>query len=228
MVNRPRTDFATHKQQIKQSFADGFQVMDIKSRPTKDETKNASSYFTDEVIMSTPYKYNGNPLVAYCQVKHEGLDNDMQVSDFELWTSRDGKTCIDNLEDVYEKEHGTRDWKVTSGENIVGMADAEEAVADCAAATVQLPHVMHYDEYMSFQKRNYQRLKMDQPSEESYTAYLESCENQIKSKTVPYVGEIRTADKVMDRQQELPSFQHDMAEFLAESAAHDMDPDFRF
>lgn len=222
---------AKNAQEAKNSIRDmnskGFRVHSITSRPT--EGQNASSHFIDEVWLSTPYTYENKPLLGYCNVQHKGINDSVMVHTFELWTQENG-VPQENLEDVYENEHGTRDWVVDDLKNeasSVTSKQAEQSVADCAVSTVYFPHVMTYDEYMAFQTSNMERLKMPSPTEASYEKYLDKCRNELKSGTIPYVGEILDADDVDRMSMTIPSVQRDLAELDVQDA-HDFDSDFVF
>ena len=208
------------KQGIKDSNRAGFAVTDIRSKPMDpgNPKLNPAKDFIDEVWMTTPYTYDGYPLMAFCTVERGNIQIDktekLVIADVELWTVNRGKPDR-NLEDVYENDHGTRDWTVQDLQGWdVSHEDVENHVADCAAATVTFPHVMHYDEYMAFQKLNFARLRLGQPTDASYSKYLEHCENMMSSGDIPYVGELRDPGSVNLRNLEIPSVQRGHEEYL--------------
>lgn len=212
------------KQGIKDSNRAGFAVTDIRSKP-KDPGNpklNPAKDFIDEVWMTTPYLYDGYPLMAFCTVERGNIQIDrtekLAISDVELWTvDRVTGKPDRNLEDIYENDHGTRDWTV---QDLQGWdathEDVEKHVADCAAATVTFPHVLHYDEYMAFQKLNFARLRLGQPTDTSYSNYLKHCESMMRSGDMPYVGELRDPDRVNLRNLEIPSTQRGYEEWAAD------------
>ena len=208
------------KQGIKDSNRAGFAVTDIRSKPMDpgNPKLNPAKDFIDEVWMTTPYTYDGYPLMAFCTVERGNIQIDktekLVIADVELWTVNRGKPDR-NLEDVYENDHSTRDWTVQDLQGWdVSHEDVENHVADCAAATVTFPHVMHYDEYMAFQKLNFARLRLGQPTDASYSKYLEHCENMMSSGDIPYVGELRDPGSVNLRNLEIPSVQRGHEEYL--------------
>ena len=208
------------KQGIKDSNRAGLAVTDIRSKP-KDRGNpefNPAKDFIDEVWMTTPYTYDGYPLMAFCTVERGNIQIDktekLAIGNVELWTVNRGKPDR-NLEDVYENDHSTRDWTVQDLQGWdVSHEDVENHVPDCAAATVTFPHVMHYDEYMAFQKLNFARLRLGQPTDVSYSKYLEHCENMMSSGDIPYVGELRDPGSVNLRNLEIPSVQRGHEEYL--------------
>lgn len=224
MVYRTRPEsIRDAKQGIKDTNRAGFAVTDIRSKPMDagNPKLNPAKDFIDEVWMATPYTYDGYPLMAFCTVERGNIQIDksekLAIADVELWTKdrMTGKPDR-NLEDVYENDHGTRDWAVQDLQGWdISQEDAEKAVADCAAATVTFPHVMHYDEYMAFQKLNFARLKLDPPTDESYSKYLEHCEREMRAGDMPYVGELRDPDSVNLRNLEIPSTQREHDEWVA-------------
>lgn len=221
MVYRIRPEITGDaKQRVKDSNRAGFAVTDIRSKPMDpgNPKLNPAKDFIDEVWMTTPYTYDGYPLMAFCTVERGNIQIDktekLAIGNVELWTVNRGKPDR-NLEDVYENDHGTRDWTV---QDLQGWdathEDVENHVADCAAATVTFPHVMHYDEYMAFQKLNFARLRLGQPTDVSYSKYLEHCENMMSSGDIPYVGELRDPGSVNLRNLEIPSVQRGHEEYL--------------
>ena len=208
MQMRSQSDMKSNIAKVRESNKEGFRVATIKSFHAATDTGNPSSHFTDEVRMTTPYAdEDGKRLVGYCNVKHDGIEKPLQVDTVELWTLKaDGYTPDRNYEDVFLSKHPSAkkiDVFDKDG-NTVSFSEVEEKIADCAAFTVQFPHVMHYSEYMEFQNRNFARLKLDAPAGDGYAKYLEHCKAMMKSGNMPYVGEVTDADFVDMFKREIP------------------------
>lgn len=220
-VSKTTTDA---KQQVKSSRTDGFTVSSVRSyHSARDEGKNPASHYTNEMWMSTPYEKDGKPLVGYCTVYHDGAKADLEVSTVELWTTTQDGTPDKNLEDVYESEHGTRNWTVNDKDgNTYSMDDVEHKVAKCAAATSYFPHVMTYDEYMEFQTKNLEKIRdagfegnAGVLTEDSYFKYLDAAKQNMRSGTMNYVGRVRDPESVQALEMDTPSFKRGYEEFEA-------------
>lgn len=197
MLSRIQLEWQDAKQAVRKSANMGFVATSVRSEPTDINNKalNPARNFTDRVWMETPYTYNGDPLLACCFVEHGHMridrSEELIISNAELWTKDKLTGNPDrNLEDVYEEEHGTRNWAVKEQDrgDVFDHEDVEKAVADCAAATVSFPHVMHYDEYKPF-------YRFGTATPKAYAVYLQHCEGLMRQ-GVSYVGEVRDPDRV--------------------------------
>lgn len=216
MQIRAQGDMKTNIAKVKASYKEGFRAIDIRSFHSQTDTGNPASNFTDEVRIDTPYVgEKGQRLVGYCNVRHVG-DKPLQVDTVELWTVKaDGYTRDRNYEDVFMSEHPDAKAIIIKDKegNTVPFSDAESKMADCAASTVQFPHVMHFDEYMDFQTRNFARLKLDPPTGANYERYLEGCKSMMKSGNMPYVGAVTDADFVDIFKKEIPTEEEEAMKF---------------
>lgn len=212
---------------VKATHKEGFRVATIESFHSQTDVGNPASHFTDKVRMETPYKTkDGARLIGYCNVKHAGIDKPLQVDTVELWTLKsDGYTPDRNYEDVFLSQNpSAKKIDIFDSEgNLVTFDDVENKIADCAASTVQFPHVMHYDEWKDFQSRNFARLQLDAPTGDGYNHYLDSCKSMIKSGNMPYVGEVTDADFVDTFRSEAPQ-----ADETGLSAESEVDESFPF
>lgn len=222
MQIRVQEDMKTNIAKVKASYKEGFRAINIRSFHSETDTGNPASHFTDEVEIAVPYMGDkGQKLVGYCNVKHAGDDKPLRINTVELWTvESDGHTKDRNYEDVFMSEHpDARSIIIKDKEgNPVSFAEAESKISDCAAATVQFPHVMHFDEYMDFQTRNFERLKFDPPTSENYIHYLETCKGMMKNGGLPYVGAVTDADSVDMFKNEIPTEKEEAMKFAPENS----------
>ena len=197
------------KQQVRRMHQNGFTVSHIKSEPrdASDPKLNPMKDTTDFIWMSTPYTYKDEPLIAFCEVDRGKLRIDkseaLEIHNIQLFTKHADDSPDQNVKDLYLENTGRDTYVVQDAKGFDCYEDrVNESVADCAAGTVCFPHVMTYDEYMTIQQANRQRMGFLQIGPDAYTNYLNRCEGEIQSGLMSYVGAVKDINSLAYRRLE--------------------------
>lgn len=170
--------------------------------------------------MTTPYTYNGKPLMAVSVTDlNQTKDDALRSShDTELWTVNGLGQRDRNLEDV---AGGNCYVQSRNGTGDISANDARQSCGQFASAASEYPHVFMYDEYVEARTPINKRLKVGPPNEVDYERYLDSMFRQLGSKDFKFVGEITKRSQLDLARQSMPSFQADMAEMSKDSGDFD-------
>lgn len=194
------------KQQVRKSHQNGFTVSHIKSEPKDalDSKLNPMKDTVDSLWMSTPYMYQDEPLVAFCEVDRGKLRIDkseaLEIHNIQLFTKNSDGSPSENVRDLYLSGTGSTNYVVQDTQGFDCYEDqVKDSVADCAAGTVCFPHVMTYDEYMTIQQASKKHMGFMQIGPDAYTKYLDKCESEISSGLMPYVGDVKDVNSLVYR-----------------------------
>lgn len=139
--------------------------------------------------MATPFTYDGEPLVARSWT---GLGAERQGHDVLLGPKRNGE--IHNMEDIYEREHGTRDFVVSRDGKDVGLREAVDEAARFTGLASTRPFVCSRSDFaiMAEAKPDLMAQLYGKDEDKAYEAYLEKSAEVLSSGKAGYVGEIVT------------------------------------
>lgn len=170
---------------------DGFNVNSAKQYYSQGDSTKPKL----DLVMSTPYTYAGQDVVARATVDLSGVKmRDSQLRETSMVEFYADDSNLDYVDD----------FSVTD--------DMRQSVSEYAAAASEYPHVFSFDEYVEARTPINKRLKLDAPSEQDYSTYLESVERQLHSRDIEFIGEITKPSDMNRAYETLPSFRDMMDE----------------
>lgn len=147
-----------------------------------------------EMIVNTPFMLNGKPVMAHIDVQHAPAGCYKDTYGLEFYDS-DGH----NLDYMPGKNGPTAVLDLCDKNGVLmNICKVKAQVCEFASSATDYPHVFTMSEYMESRNATYERNKANHPESdliqppnpEDYDVYLESMQNQLRSRDFVFVGDI--------------------------------------
>lgn len=177
------------KKTFEQGERDGFDVLYIRENVHHEGKQPHHA----EVVMQTPYTYQGEPLLGYgiVELAQTPKDELRFATNMELWTTNESKGLVRNVADIADEKTGSRDYTVEQNGQEVKSSDAFGRMGNFAAAASEYPHVMTMDEYLDVTKERNERLHIGDPTLDDYEKYIMSMQRQMRDPDIKMIGAVR-------------------------------------